>query len=120
MRYLALIYADQTEATAWSEEDMHRCLEAAAKYEETLKNNGHFVLAHGLEWASQATVLRKNSGKVVSTDGPLAETKEQLLGLYVLEAESREEAVAIASKLPMLDNCAIEVRAVDDPAAAAA
>ena len=117
MQYLFLIHADENEMKAWPEEEMYRCLGEAAEYEEQLKRGGHLVLAHGLEWASQATVLRKKSGKVVSTDGPFAETKEQLLGFFLVNTKDRAEALEMASKLPMLETSTVEVRAVEDPAA---
>lgn len=118
MQYLFLIYADEAVMRTWSEEDMYRCLGEAAEYEERLKRGGHLVVAHGLEWASQATTLRKNSGKLISTDGPFAETKEQLLGFFLVNAQDRAEALALAEGLPMLETSTMEVRAVEDPAAA--
>jgi hypothetical protein len=99
MRFLFLIHADEAEMKTWPEEEALRCVREGMKYDEVLKEKGHFVASHGLEWASQATVLRKQSGKVVSTDGPFAETKEQLLGFYVIDCASLEEAIEAARLL---------------------
>ena len=115
MRYLFLIYADEAEVKARPMEAAMECMREAQAYDDELKEKGQFIASHGLEWASQATALRKRSGKVVSTDGPFCETKEQLLGFYLLEARDRDEAFALASRLPMLDTgCTVEVRAVED------
>ncbi|MDZ5698098.1 YciI family protein [Chelativorans sp. M5D2P16] len=114
MRYAFLIHTDQSAMKSWQEEDMWECLHKADEYEAALKRSGHFILSHGLEWSSQATVLRKQSGKVVNTDGPFAETKEQLLGFLLIEARDREEAIALAAGLPMLDDSTVEVRAVEE------
>ena len=114
MRYVFLIYANEAAMKELPEEEMHRCIDAALEYDEALKKSGHFIVSHGLEWAAQATVLRKGNGKVVATDGPFAETKEQLLGFYLIEAGNRKEAMDIASRLPMLTNgSTVEVRAVE-------
>jgi len=115
MRYLFLIYADEAEMKTRPMEAAMECAQKAQPYEDELKENGQFIASHGLEWASQATTLRKRSGKVVSTDGPFCETKEQLLGFYLLEARGRDEAFALAARLPMLDTgCTVELRAVED------
>jgi hypothetical protein len=115
MRFLFLIHADEAEVKTWSEEEALRCVREGMKYDEVLKEKGHFVASHGLEWASQATILRKQSGKVVSTDGPFSETKEQLLGFYLVEAGSREQALELAAGLPMLSTgSTVEVRAIED------
>ncbi|WEX11237.1 YciI family protein [Chelativorans sp. AA-79] len=115
MRFLFLIHADEVEMKARPMEDALQCVREGMEYDEFLKQHGHFVASHGLEWASQATVLRSQGGKVVSTDGPFAETKEQLLGFFLVQAKDREEALSLASRLPMLaSGSTVEVRAIDD------
>jgi len=115
MRYLFLIYADEAEMKAQPMEAAMECVREALEYDEELKGKGHFIASHGLEWASQATTLRMKSGRIVSTDGPYCETKEQLLGFFLIEAKDRDEAFALASGLPMLaTGSTVELRAIED------
>ena len=72
------------------------------------------VVAQALQSTSTSTTIRKRSGKVVMTDGPFAETKEQLLGFVMIDASSREEALEIAGGIPIAEWGTIEVRAVYD------
>ncbi len=115
MRFLFLVYADEAAMKSRPMEELRECVRAGREYDEVLKRDGNFVASHGLEWSSSATVLRKRSGKVVSTDGPFSETKEQLLGFFLVEAKDRAEALALASNVPMLETgSSVEVRPVQD------
>jgi len=115
MRYLFLIHVDEAEMKAQPMEAAVECMREAQAYEEELKEKGHLIASHGLEWASQATTLRVKSGRIVSTDGPFSETKEQLLGFFLIEAEDKDEAFALASRLPMLARgSTVELRAIAD------
>ena len=112
MRYLLLIYGDETEMKTWPEDELGRCVGEALQYDEVLKQNGQFIVAHGLEWPSQATVLRKKSGKLVSTDGPFAETKEQLLGFYLVDCENLDEVIDFAKRMKEGESCTFEIRPI--------
>lgn len=115
MRYLLLIYADEAEMRTKPLEAAMECVRAAQGYDEELKAKGHFIASHGLEWPSEATTLRMKSGRIVSTDGPFSETKEQLLGFLLIEAEGKDEAFALAARLPMLaTGSTVELRAIED------
>jgi hypothetical protein len=81
-------------------------------YNEMLRASGHFVAADALQSARTATTVRVRDGQVLVTDGPFAETKEQLGGYYIVEAENLDEAVTIAARIPGARTGSIEVRPV--------
>lgn len=81
-------------------------------YVEQLRRGGHHVAAEALQSVETATMVRVRNGKVSITDGPFAETKEQLAGFYLIEARDLNEAIQIASKIPPAHVGAIEVRPI--------
>ena len=81
-------------------------------YDEMLRRNGHMVGGEGLESARQAATLRFQNGKVSVTDGPYAETKEQLAGFFMLEARDIAQAIELMSKHPVVKGGPVEIRAV--------
>jgi hypothetical protein len=106
MEYVLLIYGDERRWAARTEEESERVRAAHDLFASGLRWDGQMLLGEPLETTSAARTLR---GDVV-TDGPFAETKEQLGGLYVIEADSIEEAVAIARRIPGAGEIAVEVR----------
>jgi hypothetical protein len=111
MRYLALIYTQElTEAP--SESDGRKMMEEYGAYTEMVKNSGAFLGGEALEPTSSATTVRVRDGKVSTTDGPFAETKEQLGGYYLLNCKDLDEAIDLAGKIPGARWGAIEVRPI--------
>jgi len=80
------------------------------RYDEDLRKNGHFIAAAALQPVKTAKTVRSRGGKIAMTDGPFAETKEVLGGFIFIEAQNMEEAVEIASEIPMARYGSIEVR----------
>jgi hypothetical protein len=104
MKYLCLVYLES--------EKLHAVPDTECKaYSDTLRGNV-LVAAEALEPVETATTVRLRNGKVSVTDGPFAETKEQLAGFYLLEARDLNEAIQIASKIPPAREGSIEVRPV--------
>lgn len=114
MRYVLLIYGDEAELKARPEEELRHLGREAVARDDRLRRAGHLIARYSLEWTPLATSLRTKGGTIVKTDGPFAETKEQLLGFLLIEAKDREEAIAVASELPMVAGNTIEVRAVGE------
>lgn len=114
MRYVCLVYGDGTAIEALPEDEKRKLDRDSIAYDKVLEQVGHLIAADALESVSRATCLRTRGGKVVSIDGPFAESKEQLLGFLLIEAKDREEAIALASKVPMVGYGTIEVRATHD------
>ena len=83
-------------------------------FNDVLRTSGHFILAHALQSVRTATTVRGRGGQVLVTDGPFAETKEQLLGFVLIEAKDHDDAVKVASKIPLARLGSIEVRSIMD------
>jgi hypothetical protein len=111
MKYLCLICAE-TVMEQMSAADAEKHFEEYAKFTERIRKSGHFVGVNRLEPPGSATTVRVRNGKVSTTDGPFAETKEQLGGYYLTEARDLNEAIQIASKIPGARIGCVEVRPV--------
>lgn len=114
MKYACLVYGDGNLVDPVPDEEIDDVVAAMVAYQEELRRKGHLILSNPLEPAHTATTLRKRDGKLSMTDGPFAETKEQLGGIVVIEARDLNEAIRIASELPMLRWDTIEVRAMGE------
>ncbi|MFT3835741.1 MAG: YciI family protein [Myxococcaceae bacterium] len=111
MNYLVLLYRDEQKYFARSDEDRQRTAENHRPYIEMLKAKGNYGASARLVAASSATTLRNVDGKVVSTDGPFAEAREQLGGFYLIEAADLDEAVRLVREMPGLQHLpAAEIR----------
>lgn len=100
MKYLCLIYNDEKKTNALPASEMQAVLDACEPYTAGLKGNGRLIAAERLRPTSTATTLRVDGGKVSITDGPFAETKEQLGGFLLIDAKDLDEAISIASEMP--------------------
>ncbi len=109
MKYLCLIYSN--EHTLHSHPDSPRDDECLA-YAQSVQASGHMLAAEPLESVQTATTVRKRNGKVLITDGPFAETKEQLAGFYLIDARDLNEAIQIAANVPAARVGSVEVRPV--------
>jgi hypothetical protein len=100
MRYVCLGYADEKKWDALPEDELNSMMEECFAYDDELRRNGHFVGGEALQSARQAATLRYENGKVAVTDGPYAETKEQLGGILILEANDLNHAIQLMSRHP--------------------
>ena len=105
MKYLCLVHIDEKMLDAFSDSECNACAEA-------LRKSGHFIAGEALQPVHTATTLRVRNGKLSMTDGPFAETKEQLAGFYLIDAKDLDEAILLASKIPPARAGSIEVRPV--------
>lgn len=112
MKYLCLIYTDEKEMAARPAGELDAVADECKAHTEALVGSGHFIAAERLEPTPTATTVRHGNGKVSVTDGPFAETKEQLAGFYLIDARDLNEAIRIASRIPPGRLGAIEVRPV--------
>ena len=119
MKYLALIYGDETAWESFSEAERAEGYAAYTAFGEEARKAGVIVAGDELASTSTATTVRVRDGRQLVTDGPYAEAKEVLGGFYVLECDSMEEALDWAAKIPAADYAAVEVRQIhEDPAEA--
>jgi hypothetical protein len=114
MRYMLLLFGDESSWANMSEEEGAAVMAAYDRYYEEATKAGVFVSGEGLQPTATATTMRIVGGERVLTDGPFAETKEQLGGFYVLECKDLDDALAWAERCPASGNGAIEIRPVID------
>ncbi|MDD3764882.1 MAG: YciI family protein [Nevskiales bacterium] len=105
MKYLCLVYSDERALEGFPDSECMACGDA-------LRASGQMIAAEALQPVATATTLRVRDGKASITDGPFAETKEQLAGFYLVEAANLDEALRIAAKIPPARVGSIEVRPV--------
>lgn len=114
MKYICLGYYDEKGWENVPENQRNAIMDECFDYDEMLKKNGHFAGGEALQTAENATTLRWKNGRVSITDGPFVETKEQLGGILVLEAEDLNQAIELMSKHPGLKTGPFEIRPAED------
>jgi hypothetical protein len=114
MKFICLGYADENRWTSMSESERNAFVDECFAYDDVLRKNGHFAGGDALGSAQNARTLRWQKGKVLVTDGPYAETKEQLGGILVLEAKDLDHAVQLMSKHPGVKAGSFEIRPTED------
>ena len=114
MKYICLGYYDEKQWETLSESERNTLMDECFAYDDVLRKKGHFAGGEALQTARNATTLRWKNGKVSVTDGPYAETKEQLGGILVLEAADLNEAIQLMSKHPGVKVGPFEIRPVED------
>ena len=112
MKYLCLIYSDEKQWEKLPEAEMKAVMDEYMAFTGSIQASGHLVDGNELQPTNTATTVRLRSGKVSTTDGPFAETKEQLGGYYLVEAKDLTEALQIAARIPGARHGCIEVRPV--------
>ncbi len=114
MKYICLGYYDEKNWETISESEQNALMDECFTYDDELRKNGHFAGGEALQSARNATTLRWKNGKVSITDGPYAETKEQLGGILVLEAKDLNHAIQLMSKHPGVKAGPFEIRPAAD------
>src|SRR5690242_20045006 len=109
MKYILLIYGDEH---ALSETERQDCYKESTELAHQLQRNGQYLSANPLHPTSMATSVRVREGKRLVTDGPFAETREQLGGYFLIDAKDLDEALGVAAKIPMAKKGTVEVRPV--------
>ena len=114
MKFMFMIYHDESVLDAMPEKEMQALVDSAIEYSEDIERSGHYIVSDALQRTTAARTIRVRAGKVTTTDGPFAETKEQLGGFFLIEAKNIDEACAIASRFPPARVGVIEVRPVQE------
>ena len=109
MKYMLLIYMGENAMSA-SERD--RCYQESTQLAQDLKANGRYLSAHPLQPIATTTSVRVREGKRLVTDGPFAETREQLGGYFLIDANNLDEAIAVAGRIPGARKGTVEIRPV--------
>ena len=118
MKYLCLVYEEEKRLGVIPKAEMDTMMGEYFAYTEGVKKSGHYVAGEALQPTSTASTVRIRNGKLSTTDGPFAETKEQLGGFYLIEAKDLNEAIQVGSRIPGAKWGSIEVRPVVDLSAA--
>jgi hypothetical protein len=114
MKYLCLVYADEAKVNALAQDQVDALIDETMATNQELAASGHLILTEALEQVASATTVRVRGGRLSATDGPFAETNEQLGGFWLLEARDLNEAIRIAGRLPSARIGAVEIRPVID------
>lgn len=114
MKYLCLIYDEEKKLAEMSKAENDAFMGEYFAFTNDIKQSGHYVAGEALHPVQAATTVRIRNGKVSTTDGPFAETKEQLGGFYLVTAKDLNEAIQVASRIPSARYGSIEVRPIVD------
>lgn len=112
MQYLLLIYEDEKQMLSRDDAARLAYMQEYREFTADIRDKGKFVAGDALQPTPTATSVRVRDGKTLTTDGPFAETKEQLGGYYLVDASDLDEAIAIAARIPSARNGTIEVRPI--------
>jgi len=112
MKYMLLIYGDETAMVKLNEAERAALFRDYGQFSEGIRGSGNFLAGAPLRPTATSTTVRVREGKRLVTDGPFAETREQLGGYYLVEAKDLDEAIAIAARIPGARSGSIEVRPV--------
>jgi hypothetical protein len=112
MRYLCLIYDDEAKLAARSLGEADVLTEEYFVFTDAIRKSGHYLAGEALQSVRTATTVRVRGGKVSTTDGPFAETKEQLGGFYLIDARDLNEAIQVAARIPSARLGSVEVRPI--------
>lgn len=114
MQYVCFVYAEESKFEEIPESELTALDEASLAHDEELRRKGQLVMAQALQSVDEAVTVRVRGGKMSATDGPFAETTEQLGGFVFIEARDLNEAIQVASRIPMARYGSIEVRPTFD------
>jgi hypothetical protein len=112
MKYLLLIYSEEAQWATMSEAEGQQMMADYMKYTNDIHKSGNYLGGDALQPTATATSVRLRDGKTLATDGPFAETREQLGGFYLVEAKDLDEAIALAARIPSARVGTIEVRPI--------
>ena len=112
MQYILLIYENEAEMKSRNPEETQKIFGEYMSFTAAIKQSGHLRAGEPLEPTATATTVRMKNGKTLRTDGPFAETREQLGGFYIVEAKDLDEAVGFAARIPAARTGCIEVRPI--------
>ena len=112
MKYLCLVYQEEKQEANVPKDQIEQAKRDYWSFTEDIKKSGHYVGSNGLKHTDAATTVRVRHGKLSTTDGPFAETKEQLGGYFLIEAKDLNDAIQVAARIPSAKWGSIEVRPV--------
>ena len=112
MKYLLLMYADESIGSNWSEEERQAAAKTWAAFRKEMSASGVLISSNGVAPDTSATTIRVRNDKTMITDGPFAETHEQLGGFYIVDVKDLDEAINVAARIPPACKGTVEIRPV--------
>ena len=112
MKYLLLIYSNEADWATMPEVEQEKLFHEYMEFSKSIYRSGNYLAGEALQPIETATTVRVREGKTLTTDGPFAETREQLGGFYMVEAKDLDEATAIAKRIPSVRFGCIEIRPI--------
>ena len=112
MKYLCLIYGEESAAGKMSQDDSAKMMAEYMAFTKDIQASGKYVGGNPLQPTATATTIRSRNGKISTTDGPFAETKEQLGGYYLIDAKDLNDAIQVGGRIPGAKYGSIEVRPI--------
>jgi hypothetical protein len=112
MKYLLLIYENEAQWASLPEAEQGKIFQEYMDYTNRIRKSGNYIAGEALQPVNTATTVRVKNGKTLTTDGPFAETREQLGGFYMVEAKDLDEAIRLATGIPASRTGSIEVRPI--------
>jgi hypothetical protein len=112
MQYLFLIYEEEAKFAVMSPDEREAFVPAMLAYDEDLRRSGNYVTSAALKLPAEAVTVRMWDGRLATTDGPFAETKEHLSGFILVEARDLNEAIQLAARMPLARHASVEVRPI--------
>jgi len=114
MKFLFLIYHDEKTLDTLPDGEMQDLVDSALDYDEKIRQSGHYIVSNALQRARTARTVRVRGGKATTTDGPFAETKEQLGGFWIVKCADLDEALTLAARATVACQAPVEVRPFQD------
>jgi hypothetical protein len=114
MKYLCLIYDEEKKLQGMSKQESEKFMGEYFAFTDDIQKSGHFLGGHALQPVHTASTVRVRNGRTSTTDGPFAETKEQLGGYYLIEAKDLNDAIQVASRIPSAAIGSVEVRPIQE------
>ena len=114
MKYLCLIYDEEAKFGSMPRPEMDALMDEYFAFTRDIRESGHYLGGNDLQPTRNATTVRVRNGRLSTTDGPFAETKEQLGGYYLIEAKDLNEAIQIAARIPSAKMGSVEVRPIQE------
>ena len=114
MKYVCLVYGEEKDLHAMTPQRLAKLDADSMAYDRSLDQQGKLIIAQALQSVKTSKTVRRRQGKRLNTDGPFADTKEQLLGFVMIEADTLDAALQIAGEIPLAEIGTIEVRAIYD------
>lgn len=115
MKYLLLMYADESIGSDWSQEELQAAAKTWAEFRKEISASGELISSNGVAPDTSATTVRVRNDKTMITDGPFAETHEQLGGYFLVDCKDLDEAIRWAEKIPTAKYGSIEIRPLWSP-----